>query len=105
MQHTWPTVTPVNESSYFKAHSDRDFLKTKDKNWNNGMSKYLVQGRRKKKKQKPDLKEGFGAVIWLRFTLHTNKDKAACFLQMKVHRPLNFLPAEYVDQIKLTYTF
>lgn len=41
--------------------------------------------KKKKKRKELDLKEGaggFGAVIWLRFTLH--KNKAGCFLQMKV---------------------
>lgn len=69
----------------------------KRQNWNDGVSKYLVQERKnnktqrereakkKKKRKELDLKEGaggFGAVIWLRFTLH--KNKAGCFLQMKV---------------------
>lgn len=56
------------------------------------VSKYQTEGWGEKR-GKSDLKEvagGFGAVIWLRFTLHENK--AACFLRIEVHRPLVFLP-------------
>lgn len=112
MQHTLPTISPVDESSYFKAHSDTLLQKTRT-----GMtacpntSSYKEGGgagrERKKEKGKAWL-ERSSWRIWSGHlaTVHaTQKYKAACFLQMKVHRPLNFLPRSPCDRLGCMHLF